>query len=370
MQLLQLFGTLLFVGELSSFANGKKINGVAKVASYPGYSGDKIVRGTVVIQNNDVDAGILIQGTLVGLGENVTGGVHIHSGVSCDSADYVGGHYYPDYDDTSSVDVWVTKNYTSDSNGVATVDLSAPDFTLTGNYPVAGRCLVVHDESGNRIGCGIIESTPGEVVQLKKYPGLSAPVDYRASGTLLVTDSNSGGIDITGTIGGLEPSAQGGLHVHSGYTCSSDIYGDQYQMSVGGHYWEGLSSDPWTTMYSSNSNGYWHNSINRSEFTVNDAFAVAYRTVVVHMPAPSGTRLGCGVIDSNLDTSTATVGDFSILADDEADDDEAFPTYGIVLIALCGAAIVALSVAIAIRLRQIAKNDEIAAAAAKRSVPL
>ena len=318
MHVLQLFGTLLVVvvvGELSSFANGEGINGVANVGTYPGYvftkeTGKSLkVRGTVAVQNNGGSTGIIVTGTLVGLDQNVTGGVHIHSGVSCDSADYVGGHYY----DTSTIDPWLTTTYTSDENGVATVNLSMSDFTLTGDYPVAGRCLVVHDACGCRIGCGVIESTPGEVVQLKKYPGLSAPVDYRASGTLLVTDSNSGGIDITGTIGGLEPSAQGGLHVHSGYTCSSDIYGDQYQMSVGGHYWEGLSSDPWTTMYSSNSNGYWHNSINRSEFTVNDAFAVAYRTVVVHMPAPSGTRLGCGVIDSNLDTSTATVGDFAAL---------------------------------------------------------
>ena len=70
------------------------LKAVADVGAYPGYSGSLSVLATVAVQNNDDDSGIVIEGTIVGLEASVTGGIHIHSGVSCASASYVGGHYY------------------------------------------------------------------------------------------------------------------------------------------------------------------------------------------------------------------------------------------------------------------------------------
>ena len=267
---------------------------VSEVGAYPGYSGALSVRATVAVQNNDYNTGIILEGTIVGLQANVTGGIHIHSGVSCANESYVGGHYYDT--DWASGDPWST-TYTSDENGVATVYIEMDDFSLTGDYPVAGRTIVVHASDGTRIGCGIIESTPGEVVQLGRYPDLAQTIGYNVSGTFLVSDADSGGINITGTMGGLQASVSGGLHVHSGYTCSNDIYDDLYSVSVGGHYYDGMASDPWDTMYVSDSDGYWHNTIHVSTFTVEDAFPVAYRTLVVHMSASANaTRIGCGLI--------------------------------------------------------------------------
>jgi hypothetical protein len=69
-----------------------------------------------------------------------------------------------------------------------------------------------------------------------------------------------------------------------------------------------MASDPWDTMYVSDSDGYWHNTINVSTFTVEDAFPVAYRTLVVHMSASANaTRIGCGVIGVP-DTAVSEVG--------------------------------------------------------------
>ena len=51
-----------------------------------------------------------------------------------------------------------------------------------------------------------------------------------------------------GVMGGLEPSVTAGFHIHAGYTCD-DADG------VGGHYYDGLSDDPWTTTYTSNVQG-------------------------------------------------------------------------------------------------------------------
>ena len=69
--------------------------------------------GTVAV--TDTDDGIKIEGTAVGLPGSTSGGFHIHSGVSCDTTDDPGGHYY----DGMSDDPWTT-TYTSDASGVGT----------------------------------------------------------------------------------------------------------------------------------------------------------------------------------------------------------------------------------------------------------
>jgi Cu/Zn superoxide dismutase len=76
---------------------------VANITSYPGYSGNyRSVGGLVVVE--DTDSGIKITGTLTGVEASVTGGIHIHEGVSCASSSEPGGHYYPGM----SSDPWAT----------------------------------------------------------------------------------------------------------------------------------------------------------------------------------------------------------------------------------------------------------------------
>ena len=53
-------------------------------------------------------------------------------------------------------------------------------MSLAGDYPVAYRVVVVHDSGGNRVACGVLLPTSGEVVSLSKYPGYTGT--YEASG--------------------------------------------------------------------------------------------------------------------------------------------------------------------------------------------
>ena len=254
--------------------------------AYPDYTGDKAVAGTVVVA--ETDNGIKMFGTVVGLAASGTGGIHIHSGVSCATTADPGGHYF----DGMTADPWTT-TYTADASGVASVEFEIGDFTLSGAYPVAGRVVVVHDTDGSRIACGVVTPTEGEVVTMGTYPDYTGAVTM--AGTLLVKDSEAG-LSITGTLGGLEASASGGLHIHSGYTC--DV-----AAGVGGHYFEGMTSDPWTTTYTTDANGYSSVAMELADFTMEEGFPVAARAMVAH--ASTGARVGCGLVSAVAASATA-----------------------------------------------------------------
>ena len=262
---------------------------VASIGAYPGYAGDLAVSGVVVV--SETDGGIEMTGTLTGLEASVTGGYHIHSGTTCASADDVGGHYFEGMAD----DPWTT-NYESDSVGVSQTTLVLDDFTLDGAYPVAGRAVVIHAADGTRIGCGVLEDAvyasigpyPGYAMMqsatLGPYPGYDG--DLAVAGSVMVMQTDAG-IELTGTLSGLEASATGGFHIHSGTTCASAD-------DVGGHYYEGMDADPWTTNYDSDASGDASVSLALDSFTISGAYPVAGRAVVVH--AEDGTRIACGLL--------------------------------------------------------------------------
>ena len=187
---------------------GKPDAAVATMAAYPGYTPGIAVMGTVVVK--DTNDGITLTGTLGGLETGASGGIHIHTGVTCDDASLVGGHYFPGM----ASDPWMSTVWSSDSMGSSTVDFTTPSFSLTGVDPVANRVVVVHDSSGNRIACGVLLSTVGEVVTLGSYPGNAANTD--TAGTLVVTQG-SAGVSIMGTVTNVEASCTScGLHIHTG----------------------------------------------------------------------------------------------------------------------------------------------------------
>ena len=108
-----------------------------------------------------------------------------------------------------------------------------------------------------------------------------------------------GKLTLTATISGLEPSASGGWHIHSGFVCDNASH-------VGGHYDFGLPADPWcssgagcATTWTADANGVAHVTWTDEahEFSLEGERPVAGRTVVVHLSAAhSGARAACGLI--------------------------------------------------------------------------
>lgn len=101
---------------------------------------------------------------------------------------------------------------------------------------------------------------------------------------------NASYITVIYNLTNMPPSSSGGLHVHTGTTCS-------VSSMVGGHYWAPASSpDPWNsnTMWTSDASG---NAV--GSFNVTSGYQYAanlHHAMVVHLP--NGTRFGCGVLDS------------------------------------------------------------------------
>ena len=66
-------------------ASGETMQG-----TYPDYEGDAVVTGSILFQQL-ADGGMYISGSLAGLGNSTTGGVHVHEGMTCEDSTTVGG---------------------------------------------------------------------------------------------------------------------------------------------------------------------------------------------------------------------------------------------------------------------------------------
>ena len=83
-------------------------------------------------------------------------GVHFHTGTTCTTASTIGGHYYPT---TITTDPWNGANGAFYNNKGATATHTS---TLKVSYGYTlkesmSHAFVVHDNTGSRIGCGVLE---------------------------------------------------------------------------------------------------------------------------------------------------------------------------------------------------------------------
>lgn len=134
---------------------GKKL--VASMGKYPGYTGDLDPSGRVKVIFN-MDNTFTFEYNLKGVDTQCEEcGIHIHTGVSCDSHDQVGGHYW---NDVVIKDLWTaaggavykSKKRKGKAKGY---------FTLSNGYGYEEnkhRAVVIHDKkTGARVGCGLLE---------------------------------------------------------------------------------------------------------------------------------------------------------------------------------------------------------------------
>jgi len=258
--------------------DGENAKATADIFTYPGYTGTTAIRGSVQVDKDTAGMQRLTY-DITGAVPSSSAGLHIHTGTSCADAAKVGGHFWTP---STSPDPWGANTmYTADANGVG-----KGTFSLTSGYTtnqVVGRAVVLHEGGSPRVGCGVICSH----AKMSAYPGYQGSLSV--FGSVRVGYAEDGNVEVGYSLGGLEASAVGQVHIHAGMDCANS----------GGHYWNsknGTVADPWTKAnYPMNSNAA---GVALGSFTV-PAFgyelgAAFGHAVVVH--SSDGTRIACGVL--------------------------------------------------------------------------
>eukprot|EP00438_Fugacium_kawagutii_P030238 Skav219531 [mRNA] locus=scaffold30:579115:589931:- [translate_table: standard] len=188
-----------------------------------------------------------------------------------------------------------TLNGSDAQNGVAVATgRSASEVLL--------RAMVIHDFTGARIACGIINVA--NVPSFAPYPTYDG--DLMTAGVMSVT-----AVGTTQTLSwvltaGLDTQCDGtctatnccGVHIHAGTDCSDAD-------TIGGHWYDSttLSTDPWLSiMYDASTMP----SVKKDVVveTGKTAEEVEGRTMVIH--DFSGARIACGTISLDPVTTTTT----------------------------------------------------------------
>jgi Cu-Zn family superoxide dismutase len=130
------------------------------------------VHGTVHFEQTA--NGVRVTAEVTGLPPNTSHGFHIHEKGDCSAPDATsaGGHYAPKGNPhglppNPKRHAGDMGNITADAQGKATMDATFDNFSLTGDSPVMGRAVIVHQnkdqgtqptgDAGARVACGVIE---------------------------------------------------------------------------------------------------------------------------------------------------------------------------------------------------------------------
>merc|ERR1719263_1402070 len=156
--------------------------------------------------------------------------------MTCDDADSVGGHYYDG--DSISDDLWSPVTYQASADGTSKGKTSAG---IGAGQDINGRAIVVHDKTGARVACALIEGKL-EVrdTNLAPYPGYSGELSVTGTvgGYLYNNDAyvwyNIAGVEVDCATVPEGVANACGIHIHEGKTCDD-------AESVGGHYYDGDS---------------------------------------------------------------------------------------------------------------------------------
>jgi hypothetical protein len=278
-----------------------QLMGVASISHYPGYNGSLDVTGHVAVGGfgDRLMMSWLLQGVEGDLCSQVPEGVanacgvHIHEGMTCSDASEVGGHYF-DTDKFSS-DPWAPKAYKASEQGMSLGMTSVQTGKTLSD--VQGRAMVVHDHTGGRVGCGLIEAgmldAAWKKISFQPYPGYTG--DLKVQGEAFVWSLHETAwmqFGIAGVEDECKQTPEGvanacGIHIHEGKTCDDAA-------QVGGHFFDSsIANDPWApqvyTTWNGAATGLFPTRIGTDD--------IAGRALVVH--DKTGARVACGLIPAS-----------------------------------------------------------------------
>ncbi len=237
---------------------------IAQISSYPGST--STAPGGLVLVTSSSTSSITLHHTLTKLPPSTIGGLHVHSSLSLSptcSSSQPQGHFL--LEDLS--DPWPPVVYSSDPESIST-DLTGQTVSGLSTSQISSRPVVLHNSSGDRIGCGILTPQTGyysTISPFHSYDGLYAP-----TGIITISDDQ-----VKGTLTDLPPSTcvPDGLVFHEGHSCENPG-----------------SPLSWTGGYCSGGDGV-------AEIDLAAAGRSAGLTLVVR--DGTGQRVGCGVVSGS-----------------------------------------------------------------------
>lgn len=132
-------------------ANAKVLKLKNEMQVYPGYEGSDHVYGLAYVY--PASNGINMYFYLWGLPESSSGGIHVHTGDTCENASLVGGHYYNTTLYTPLNEPWRSNTTWWQSDGEGSAE---NDFVVDTGFEFEAHnthAVVVHNNAGTRIGC-------------------------------------------------------------------------------------------------------------------------------------------------------------------------------------------------------------------------
>jgi len=264
---------------------------------YFNYDGELKVKGTGGVSFEPGATSIDLFYHLIGLDPNCTNGpgekpnscgIHIHAGTDCETD--AKGHFFNAED--GQPEPWKSVTYTeSGPGGHAVVTLGLP------NTEVLGKTLIVHDHTGARIACGIIDEG-GDM--FGKYPGYKGNLEVL--GSTKVADGEDGDQIVEWWLTGVDPACTEpkadtalscGIHIHKGTSCSQDALGHYFNNTINEDPWKGVT-------YKTEANGGAEGSA--TVVTGLTSAETEGHTMIVH--DIDGARIACGIIMNGVKSAT------------------------------------------------------------------
>jgi len=248
-------------------------------------------------------------------------GYHIHTGTDCTSD--AGGHFW-NKEEIGDADPWKSVRY------ITGQDFNANVVTGLDQHAIDGHAFIIHDSTGARIACGIIDThcdyspSPPSPPFPSQAPTPAPPVGDQCVNDYVPYFSYTGDLDVTtdfgthrrptqlteagssygqdtanvisGALQGLDPACTAsfvasttvanacGYHIHVGTDCTSD---------AGGHYWNkdiAGDTDPWAPVRYVTGRD-----LNSNVVTGLTSGDIHGHAMIIH--DSTGARIACGIIE-------------------------------------------------------------------------
>ena len=272
---------------------------VVEMTTYPDYDGTILATGNVTTTSTASPAKLTLVANFEGLEANVAGGLHVHTGTSCDTAAGVGGHLYspaaaiigmyPEYDGGMQVGGLAHVSAVADDTAIRFSACLSDDGDTFGADETGGIHIHVGKTCAAAVGVGghFYDPVCTSTTSTSTISSTTTPGPVTTTSTMFVPV-----VVVEGSVYGLDPDEHGTWSITSATSCAGDVFTDYFHSDLGNPF------DNATT-YSASSLGHALIQATLTHYSLVDAYPPFYLTVegkAVVFTNSDGVDRACGLI--------------------------------------------------------------------------